>query len=161
MACCRCGACGNAYQHGDNGCDCVVIFVCRGSFVFLLLLLMTYFTYFLPLLASPVGGQSVMDTTRTVFGRHRAGYLFPILLCVKPTATSFSGAWTVVTQSTCQVALPFNTVRLVCRSHPKAVHYRSVFAVHDRHSPDRRRHARNAAYAWAGERLGRVRDKAE
>ena len=63
MACCRCGACGNAYQHGDNGCDCVVIFVCRGSFVFLLLLLMTYFTYFLPLLASPVGGQSVMDTS--------------------------------------------------------------------------------------------------
>jgi hypothetical protein len=35
--------------------------------------------------------QSVLNTTRTVFGRHRSGALFPILLCVKPMANSFAG----------------------------------------------------------------------
>ena len=32
-----------------------------------------------------------MNVTRTVFGRHRNGYIFPMLLCVKPMASSFTG----------------------------------------------------------------------
>jgi hypothetical protein len=32
-----------------------------------------------------------MNTTRTVFGRHRSGALFPIMLCVKPMGSSFAG----------------------------------------------------------------------
>ena len=32
-----------------------------------------------------------MNITRTVFARHRAGYLFPVLLCVKPMSNSFAG----------------------------------------------------------------------
>jgi hypothetical protein len=32
-----------------------------------------------------------MNITRTVFGRHRAGHLFPMLLCVKPMSNSFAG----------------------------------------------------------------------
>jgi hypothetical protein len=35
--------------------------------------------------------QTVMNTTRTVFGRHRSGAVFPMLLCVKPMASSFAG----------------------------------------------------------------------
>ena len=32
-----------------------------------------------------------MNTTRTVFGRHRSGALFPIMLSVKPMGSSFAG----------------------------------------------------------------------
>ena len=32
-----------------------------------------------------------MNSTRTVFGKHRAGYVFPMLLSVKPMAGSFVG----------------------------------------------------------------------
>ncbi len=32
-----------------------------------------------------------MNTTRTAFGRHKAGYIFPLLLNVKPMETSFAG----------------------------------------------------------------------
>ena len=39
-------------------------------------------------------GQAVMNVTRTVFGRHKNGYLFPMLLCVKPMVASFTGEFT-------------------------------------------------------------------
>ena len=32
-----------------------------------------------------------MNTTRTVFGKHRQGHIFPMLLNVKPMETSFAG----------------------------------------------------------------------
>ncbi len=35
--------------------------------------------------------QTVMNTTRTVFGRHRQGHIIPLLLNVKPMETSFAG----------------------------------------------------------------------
>jgi hypothetical protein len=35
--------------------------------------------------------QTVLDTTRTVFGLHKEGYMFPMLLNVKPMENSFSG----------------------------------------------------------------------
>jgi hypothetical protein len=35
--------------------------------------------------------QTFLDSTRTLFGRHRTGALFPMQLCVKTTATSFVG----------------------------------------------------------------------
>ena len=37
------------------------------------------------------GRETVMNTTRTVFGRHHDGHIFPILLNVKPLETSFAG----------------------------------------------------------------------
>jgi hypothetical protein len=43
--------------------------------------------------------QSVLNTTRTVFGRHRSGALFPVLLCVKPMANSFAGVMQKLTTS--------------------------------------------------------------
>ena len=36
--------------------------------------------------------QSVMNVSRTVFGKHKQGYLFPMLLFVKPMTDSFAGA---------------------------------------------------------------------
>ena len=36
--------------------------------------------------------QHVMRTTRTVFGKHKQGYVFPMLLSVNPMETSFAGA---------------------------------------------------------------------
>ena len=35
--------------------------------------------------------QTVMNTTRTVFAKHRQGYIFPMLLNVKPMESSFAG----------------------------------------------------------------------
>jgi hypothetical protein len=35
--------------------------------------------------------QTVMNTTRTVFAKHRQGYIFPLLLNVKPMENSFAG----------------------------------------------------------------------
>ncbi len=35
--------------------------------------------------------QTVMNTTRTAFGKHKSGYIFPMLLNVKPMETSFAG----------------------------------------------------------------------
>ncbi len=32
-----------------------------------------------------------MNTTRTVFGKHKAGYIFPLLLNVRSTDTCFAG----------------------------------------------------------------------
>lgn len=41
--------------------------------------------------AAPPLFQTVMNTTRTVFGKHHDGYIFPILLNVKPLEYSFAG----------------------------------------------------------------------
>lgn len=39
----------------------------------------------------PTSHQTVMNTTRTAFGKHSQGYIFPILLNVKAMETSFAG----------------------------------------------------------------------
>ena len=56
-----------------------------------------------------------MNVTRTVFGRHRNGYVFPMLLCVKPMASSFTGSfryYTRICHDWLYFAL-FATVRMV------------------------------------------------
>ena len=50
---------------------------------------LTSVTAAIPVLLLP--SQSVLSTTRTVFGRHRLGHLIPLLLHVKPTSTGFAG----------------------------------------------------------------------
>ena len=35
--------------------------------------------------------QFIMNTTRTVFGKHQQGHIFPMLLNVKAMETSFAG----------------------------------------------------------------------
>ncbi len=39
----------------------------------------------------PVRSQTVMNTTRTAFGKHIQGYIFPLLLNVKAMESSFAG----------------------------------------------------------------------
>ena len=38
-----------------------------------------------------VVAQTLINATRTVFGRHPSGYIFPMLLSVKPMASGFAG----------------------------------------------------------------------
>jgi hypothetical protein len=38
-----------------------------------------------------LSSQFVMNTTRTVFGKHQQGHIFPMLLNVKAMETSFAG----------------------------------------------------------------------
>jgi hypothetical protein len=57
-----------------------------GTFTLHALCIVT-FTYLL------ISGQNIVHQTRTVFGRHHSGYIFPMLLCVKPmeSTTEFVG----------------------------------------------------------------------
>ncbi len=53
--------------------------------------MLLFFQLTVPVFPRLACAQTVMNITRTVFGKHRAGYLFPLLLCVKPMAGAFTG----------------------------------------------------------------------